>query len=266
MPGLTLDLWDLVYGGPQIDPGDLAAALQRQVAATPLDYRTRLLIRDSLDALKHHWGAERLTRWLAGCPARQRLESIWGEDFERPGFTLIGRRLMEKTHPDAIRNLLAELGNRIRHSVRLEVGGSAALILPGHISRHTEDIDVVDEVPQELRSQYALLDEFKQRYGLLITQFGSHYLPTGWKNRLYFFGDFGALHVYLVDVYDIFVGKLFSKRTKDLDDLRMLAPQLDKAAIEQRLKGSTAALQNDPNLLSLAQNNWSIVFGEAFPK
>jgi Nucleotidyltransferase of unknown function (DUF6036) len=266
MPGLATDLWSLIDGRPQIDPDDLASAVQEQAAAEPLDYRTRLLIRDSLNALKSHWGAERFTMWLAGCPVHQRLESICLEDFERPGFTLIGRRLMEKTPPKAIQSLLSELGVKIRQPMRLNVLGSAALILSGYLSRQTEDIDVVDEVPREVREQYKLLDDFKQRYGLLLTRFGSHYLPTGWENRLHFFDEFGELRIYLVDVADIFVGKLFSKRTKDLDDLRMLAPQLEKAALAERLKSSTTALQNDPNLLALAQQSWYIVFGEALPQ
>jgi hypothetical protein len=266
MPQLAHDLWDLVIGRPEIDPVDLAAAVEQQTSTTPLDYRTRLLVRDSLNALQEHWGSVRMKRWLTQSAARERLEDIWHEEFERPGFTLIGRRLVEKTHPDAIRSLLTELGSRIRRPVRLNIGGSAALILPGYIARHTEDIDVVDEVPPDVRRQHALLDEFKQRYGLLVTHFGSHYLPTGWENRLHSFGDFGDLRVYLVDVLDIFVGKLFSNRTKDLDDLRILAPQLNKATIAQHVKDTTKALQKDPNLLSLAQKSWSIVFGEALPQ
>jgi hypothetical protein len=265
MAVLASDLWDLVYR-PEIDPIDLAVAAEQQVLAEPLDYRTRLLVRDSLNALQDFWGPKQLQAWLGKCPARERLETIWHEEFERPGFSLIGRRLVEKTHPEAIRSLLEELGQRIRRPVRLKIGGSAALILPGLVSRHTEDIDVVDEVPAEVRTQYALLDEFKQRYGLLVTHFGSHYLPTGWDGRLHYFGDFGDMQVYLVDVLDIFVGKLFSKRAKDLDDLRVLAPQLDKAAITQHVKDTTAALQKDPNLLSLAQKSWQIVFGEAIPQ
>jgi hypothetical protein len=83
---------------------------------------------------------------------------------------------------------------------------------------------------------------------------------------LKYFDEFGKLRVYLVDVVDIFLGKLFSKRAKDLDDLRMLAPQLDKSVLIQRLKDTTAALQKDPNLLGFAQKSWSIIFGEALPQ
>jgi hypothetical protein len=266
MPGLAKNLWSLVWKGPEIDPGDLADAVQCQAAQPDLDYRTRLLIRDSIDALRDHWGPERVHRWLADSSIRDKIENICREDFERPGFTLIKSRLMDKTEPSDVQDMLRDLGKHIRRPLRLNIGGSIALILPGYVSRHTEVIDVVDEVPQEVRTQYALLDEFKKRYSLMLTHFGSHYLPTGWENRLHFFNEFGDLRVYLVDVYDIFIGKLFSKRTEDLDDLRVLAPQLDKARILQQLKDTTAALQKDPNLLELGQKSWYIVFGEAFPQ
>jgi hypothetical protein len=268
MPQLANDLWSLAIGGhPEIDPADLAAAVQEQVAAEePLDYRTRLLIRDSINALRDYWGQRRVEEWLSQAAHRDVLETICREEFERPGFTLIRRRLMEKTQPDAIRGVFTEIGSHLRESVRMNVGGSSALILPGYLAWHTEGIDVVDEVPEPVRTQYALLEDLKKRYGLLLAHFGSHYLPTGWENRLQYFDDFDELHVHLVDPVDIFVGKLFSKRSKDIDDLRMVAPLLDKAAIVQRFLSSTTELRKDPNLLPLAQKSWSIVFGEALPQ
>jgi hypothetical protein len=44
-------LWELVWGKPWIDPARLAEALDRE-ARPGLDYRTRLLIRDSANALE----------------------------------------------------------------------------------------------------------------------------------------------------------------------------------------------------------------------
>lgn len=260
--------WDLVFAGPEIDPSDLARTLCLQAGAPSwqLDYRTRLLIRDSLDALRDYWGEARMETWLANANNRKALQEIWAEEFEKPGFTLIRRRLMDKTEPTAIRGLFAAVGKQVRESVQLNVGGSTALILPGYLARHTEDIDVVDEVPGPVRTQHALLEDCKQRFGLLLTHFGSHYLPEGWQRRLQYFDSFGDLKVYLVNVYDIFVGKLFSRRVKDLEDLRLLVPQLDKEIIVQRFKESTAALQKDPRLLPLAQASWSTLFGEALPQ
>ena len=48
------DLWSLALSGQQIDASSLSIALEEQVArddSSELDFRTRLLIRDSLNAL-----------------------------------------------------------------------------------------------------------------------------------------------------------------------------------------------------------------------
>src|SRR5262245_32121923 len=155
------DLWGLVWGKPQIDPDDLAAAVADQAREEELDYRTRLLIRDSVEALKGYWGERRVRDWLAGSSTRERIEAICGEAFERPGFPTIARRLMAKTDPEVIEQLLRRLGTGIHRSARLVIGGSASLILQGFLSRQTEDIDVVDEVPQEIRDEHGLLDRLK---------------------------------------------------------------------------------------------------------
>src|SRR4051812_16240610 len=47
----STDLCSLMPGGRQVDPAARAAAIERQVEYGDLDFRTRLLIRDSLDAL-----------------------------------------------------------------------------------------------------------------------------------------------------------------------------------------------------------------------
>src|SRR5437588_7700760 len=108
--------------------------------------------------------------------------------------------------------------------------------------RSTEDIDVVDEVPEEIRIQHQLLAELKKRFGLALTHFQRHYLPMGWENRLHYFKTYGSLRVYLVDIYDIFLSKLFSARTKDRDDLRMLARLVEKDTVVQRLRVNTASM------------------------
>ena len=93
-------LWRLVKGRPQVDPNDLAEAIRLQVGKEPLDYRTRLLIRDSVEALRSYWGTGRVGAWLATCPEQERIETICREEFERPGFPSLKERLMEKTALD----------------------------------------------------------------------------------------------------------------------------------------------------------------------
>src|SRR5262249_7500329 len=259
------DLWSLVWGNPQVDPGDLAGAIHAQVGREPLDYRTRLLIRDSVEALKKYWGAQRLEAWLAQCPWRGKIEAICQESFDEPGFPSLSRRLMEKTNPEDVRQFLRELGTRLHRPVRLCVGGSVALILPEYISRSTEDIDVVDELPAEIRAQQRFLDQLTERFGLHLGHFQSHYLPKGWEERLHYLDAFGQLQVYLVDVHDVFLSKLFSVRTKDRDDLRMLAPQLSKETLIRRLKETTASFMSEASLRQRAADNWYIVYGEPLP-
>jgi hypothetical protein len=259
------DLWAMVKYRPQIDPDDFAAAIQHQFRDEPLDYRTRLLIRDGVEALREYWGEDRFRMWLSGSPQRHRIESICQEQFDRPGFPSLAKRLMKKTDPEEIRRYLRDLGVRITRPLRMEVGGSVALIMPGYLSRATDDIDVVDEIPAELRAEHALLRELEGRYGLSLTHFQRHYLPMGWEQRLHFLDSFGQIQVYLVDAADVFLSKLFSKRLKDVDDLRVTAPQLDKDGLARRLKQSCSPMLSTPDLRQQAERNWYILYGEPLP-
>ena len=56
----------------EIDPVDLASAIEFEAAQDPLDFRTRLLVRDSLVRSPTYWGEERVADWLAGSPQRPR--------------------------------------------------------------------------------------------------------------------------------------------------------------------------------------------------
>lgn len=259
------DLWSLVQYRPQIDPRTLATAIDYQAGLKPLDDRTRLLIRDSVEALKRCWGNAAFQSWLVDCPERETIEAITKEEFERPGFPFLAERLMPTTDPEGIRQFLRELGVKLPRPARLAVGGSVALILAGYLTRHTDDLDVVDEVPEEVRTEHRLLDDLRQEYGLYLAHFQSHYLPRGWEQRLHTLEPFGNLQVALVDVYDIFVGKLFSRRKRDVSDLRALAPQLDHGVVLRRLQDAAGPLASDPDLRRQAEQNWYIVYGEALP-
>jgi hypothetical protein len=259
------DLWKLVWGKPEVDPTDLAAAIAREAGQDRLDFRTRLLIRDGTEALRQHWGEERLAMWVQTAPTRHRIEAIRRENLGEPGFPSLKERLMEKTDPQTVEHFLRDLGGHVRNPVRLLVGGSIALIMPGYLARATEDIDVVDEVPAEVRSLRPLLEQLKKRYGLQLTHFQSHYLPSGWENRLHSVGTFGKLQVYLVDWYDVFLSKLFSKREKDLDDLRILLTGIDKEVLVRRLRHAGGDLVKDSSLQPAADNNWYVLFGEPLP-
>lgn len=261
----TLDLWNLVRKRPQIDPTDLAEAIRDQVHQTAMDYRTRLLVRDSVEALRLHWGNSQFEHWLAECPEREAIQVICREPFDKIGYPSLKSRLMEKTEPDEILQFFAYLGNKLRHKVRIEVAGSVALILPGYVSRHTEDIDVVGEVPKEIRENHALMNTLETSFGLKLGHVQSHYFPSGWRERVHSFDVYDELHVYLVDVYDVALSKLFSSRLKDLEDLRVLRPQLDKDSLTERLRTSARDFLAAPRLLEIATDNWKVLYGEELP-
>jgi hypothetical protein len=265
MPVLGKDLWSLTTGRPQVDPHDLSEAIVVQIEQGDLDYRTRLLIRDSVVALRQYWGDERLVAWLRDCPVRGEIEAICQEEFERPGFPSLEKRLVDKTDPEDIRQFLRELGLHVPRSIPVYIGGSAALILPGYLSKKTDDVDVVDEVPGELRSQHQLLAQLHQRYGLSLTHFQSHYLPSGWLQRVHSQAPFGNLQGYLVDVYDVVLSKLFSGRPKDRDDLRVVLPQLNKETLIRKLKETTQSMLASDHMRQLAEQNWYILYGESLP-
>jgi hypothetical protein len=259
------NLWNVTIPGRQVDPERLAAALSTLCNQSDLDFRTKLLARDSLLALKSHWSGDRFSAWLRKADDRGWLSGIIESDLGSPGFPSLEKRVMEPTRPEIVQQILRELGLRLRTHARIEIGGAIALILSGNISRATEDIDIVNELPPELRSQQSLLDELAARYSLRLTHFQSHYLPTGWDTRVRSIGRFGQLDVFVIDVVDIFVGKLFSARVKDLDDLRALLPQFNKQMILERLRSSAAALMAQPQLAENARRNWYILCGESLP-
>ncbi len=130
------------------------------------------------------------------------------------------------------------MDNKLARDIRIDVAGSVALILPGYLSRHTEDIDVVGEVPREIRENHRLLAALESTFGLKLGHVQSHYFPSGWRSRVHSFDVFDHLHVFLVDVYDVALSKFFSARLKDFQDLTVLKPQLDKDLLIERLRSS----------------------------
>jgi hypothetical protein len=259
------DLWSLIRN-QWVDAQELRAAVEDQVTRQDLDYRSRLLIRDSVKALRHHWGDERVDKWLKESPQGEQIATICRGPWECDrGFSSLMERVVDVLTPQTIERFFRELSRHVRRPLRLAVGGSAALIVPGYLSRPTEDIDVVDEVPKELREQHALLNELKERYGLELAHFQQHYLPMRWQDRLHYYDTFDELTVYLVDAIDVFLSKLFSIRTKDLDDLRALTSHLDKETIARRLHDTCGSMLVAESLRQRAEHNWYILYGEALP-
>jgi hypothetical protein len=261
------NLWELARSGRLIDAQTLADALSAEVAAAAFDcdFRTELLVRDGLDALAGHWGRGRTEAWVDAQPSRDQLCRLWAAPLGSAGFPTLGSRIMDATRPDTILQMFRELGTRLARPAKLEVGGSTALILAGLLTRQTDDVDVVDALPDDVRSRHDLLAELATAYGLSLTHFQSHYLPDGWQDRLRSLGRFGRLDVYVVDVYDVLVSKLTSVRRKDRDDLRALAGSTDRQVLADRLRTAGATLLAEPRLAQNAAENWYVVYGEPLP-
>jgi len=241
-------LWSLVNGARWIDPSDLLGAIKQELSNCPYDFRTRLLMRDSYRALEYHWGQSKLSSLAADVDVK--LRPILEEDLGKPGFPTLRQRMMERIEPETITEFFRELGRATQEPTHLEIG---------YLAYPTNNIDVVDQAQNNLLSRLAA------QFGLSLTYFQSHYLPLGWLQRVRSFGRFELLDVYLIDVYDIFVGKLFSSREKDFDDLRVLKRALEKDQIIDRVKTSGQKLAAEPSLGAAAERNWYVLFGEPLP-
>lgn len=259
-------LWKLPFGQPQIDPTRLANAVAAEARNGELDFRTRLLIRDSLNALEDYWGKSRFDEWFGKLDVQAQLQRIRTDnEFGEPGFASLRMRLMEETSRETILEFTRELGSAVQQPQQVFMGGSGALIIQQHLARNTDDIDLVDEVPKEIREQPQLVDRLVHEYGLRVSHFASHYLPDGWRHRVKSLGRFGRLDVFLLDPLDIFVAKLFSGRSKDRADLRALKPQLSRSDIEERVRSSATKLAAEPQIREHAVNNWYVLYGDELP-
>jgi hypothetical protein len=77
MSAVAPDLWTLTWGNPYLEPYDLAAAVDAQAGdADDLDFRTRLLIRESVMALEQCWGRPRMLSWLWQARNHRQIEEI----------------------------------------------------------------------------------------------------------------------------------------------------------------------------------------------
>ena len=257
-------LWGFAWGHPQIDPSVLASAIDAQASEPDLDFRTRLLIRDSTEGLRGVWEPSRWNQWLDKCRCRHVIEQILHEPLGPPGFDFEPERLMPATDPEKVRMFFRKLGSELDRPTSISIGGAIALIMTGYLSRATSDIDVVDEVPESIRSRHDLLAELRRTYGLHLGHFASHYLPDGWSSRLRSLGHFGSLRVDVVDPIDVVLGKFHSLRAKDHADLVTLKGRLDRDELIRRLP-TTTALRADDRLRVAAEKNWYVLYGEPLP-
>ena len=255
--------WSLVKtGGQAVDAEALFTAIRDPAVLGTDDPRTRVLVRDAVLGLRHYWGGAAFDGRLRHLPQRDAIRSFLTVPSEEIGFPSLRTRIVDVTDPAVLGTMCRELGQRLREPATIVVGGSMALMAAFLLSRRTEDIDVVDELPPAIRREHTLLAELADRYELKLTHFQSHYLPDGWQNRTESFGVFGQLTVRLIDPIDALTGKLFSRRTKDLDDIRGAWDQIDQDIFRQRIARSTTAFRTLPEAVAAAEHNWYVLTGE----
>lgn len=265
MPSAVDTLWNLTWCRPQVDAGDLARAIALAAREGAPESRTRRLIQDAADALERRWGPDRLAQVLRSLGAAEAVAAERAIPAPGNGFDSLGERIVDAIDPAKIQRFFYDLGTQISAPATLRVGGSTALILQLGYRRATEDIDAVDELPEAIRADHALLNTLRLRYGLRLAHFQGHYLPDGWESRLRDRGTFGRLHVLLVDPLDVLGSKLASGRDRDLNDLLELAPGLDREALRAHVVGPCARLLADPARRAHAERNWYVLFGEPLP-
>jgi len=260
-------LWNLL-ASPTIDPATLARAIETVLVERNLDWRTLQLVKEGWEALEASVEQSLLNEYLFERTAMQitKVIRLLTADVSKSHcdvkFPSLKERLMPHLSPITVRQFLRELGSAIASPTTITMGGAASLVLRGLLSRATEDVDIVDEVPVEIRDERVVLQNLSARYGLHITHFQSHYLPKGWESRTIDFGTFGKIHVRLVDALDIIGGKVFSARPKDLDDFRLLSLNLNKEELRQRVhQGASCLISSDQNRRQ-AIKNWYIVYGD----
>jgi hypothetical protein len=267
-PQQTHDPWELVWGQPYIDSQTLAAAIEGDLQRNPdPDFRTKLLVRDAARAIKSFWGPKKFGRWLEGSPVGGTIGALLTENLGKVGFHFIRRRLVASVTRDQIEQILELLGHRIHGRLEINIAGSIPTLLEGLTFRPTDDIDFVNEVPPEIRKQKPAVDQIKKKFGLVLGHVQSHYLPTNWMSRRRYLGDFGGIRAYLVDPLDVFVSKLSSKQEKHRDDLRVMAPKLDREKVKQRLLVDGKAFLDDPKDRRTIEDAWRFIYREPlFPE
>jgi len=166
-----------------------------------------------------------------------------------------------------VKQVLQMLGERVHGRVEINIAGSVPTLIQGLTARPTDDIDIVNEVPAEIRQQRETLKKIKTEFGLNLGHVQSHYLPANWHPRRQYLGDFSGIRAYLLDPVDIFVSKLSSKQEKHKQDLRVMAKRLDQATVKQRLLRDGRAFLDDPYLKPQIEENWQFIYQESlFPE
>src|SRR5204863_2685410 len=116
------DLWALTRSNPSIDAATLARSVE-DAAADARDFRTRLLIRDSVRAIRSHWGKALTDEWLEHSTRRAEIRIICDEinreaDEDEHGFPSLMRRIVDATDPDTISQFFRALSHHVEKPIK----------------------------------------------------------------------------------------------------------------------------------------------------
>ncbi len=255
--------WNIVWGQPYIDSNRLALAIEQELLRNPQpDFRTRLLIRDSVQALQSFDRSKTFSKWLDGSAVKAKIEAILQENLGESGFHNIKDRLVTNIKRNELEQVFELLGRNIRKPLEVCIAGSIPALISELTARPTDDIDFIDEVPSEIREQRETLKQIAQKYGLTLGHVQSHYLPSNWQSRRHYLGEYGNLRVYVADEYDIFVSKLSSKLEKHQDDLRVMSARLDKDKVRERLFTEGKPFLESEHDRPTIEANWQFIYRE----
>src|SRR3954471_19747301 len=121
------ELWATARTSPQVDAAALADAVEAAASSgEPLDYRTRLLIRDSLSALNAHWGPARFEERLKRSPWRSKNKSACSMPLEGGpgdvGFPSLRSVVFNAIRRETVERFLRDLSRRITRPTRIVIG------------------------------------------------------------------------------------------------------------------------------------------------
>ena len=173
---------------------------------------------------------------------------------------------MERFDAAYIDTELGNIGTRVKEPISIYLIGGCAMSFRG-LKESTKDVDIVFKSkadykifcsalfgaqyfePLKIVAEYAHLEaikmfENKDKFHLDLfveTVCGKMKLSSGVMSRSEFYKGYGNMKVYLVAKEDIFLFKSLASegRKRDLEDMRVLYPNLDWKAMEKELKSQS---------------------------
>jgi hypothetical protein len=131
--------------------------------------------------------------------------------------------------PQPWHDFFVEVGTRLSQPVELHCLGGFAAVACYELPRSMSDVDYVDVVPPDARSEIENLAGVESgiatRFRVYIHSVGVVTLPDNYQERLIGLcpGLFGKLGVFVLEAHDLALSKLERNNPKDREDVKCLA-------------------------------------------